>query len=558
MLGTSDDSSGGSLSVVGEDSTGEDSTGEELSAGEDGEDLAVADGQDGQDLAADEQDGEDLAADGQDGQDLAADEEDGHDLAADEEDGHDWAADEEDGHDLAADEEDVLWPELSPTTVLGHAESSPSSDPPSTDSSGGTSMLSSPEEPLRQRLLIVLLLNNIDGVRALDLISNRLTLTWIAASSPSSDDRADIGNLVFVDLGPENTVGFNRMCRLLWDLFNDPADLNLEQFLASNHLELQQFSDLFNVYMDSSRRFAEKVVENYTDGDIVFCFDIPTMAVPGILRSMQPTMRIGCFTDSQYNARLPVLLQDILSPVLLQNILSANVIGFPNYETSRTLAMGILGEFEFRNPSERVTSLIGGGINEFLDELTQQGEPEEQRPRPVPLPIQDVVDSYRTASDRCIVLIMVGHYDVEILPYSGLCVYKLSEDGQHFGDEVQWIELDMFPLRVIHGNRPPTIRLGSQTLKERVESTLTGIIEDANREKPDPDYLLCVGWFPDIDEDVYDGIKNLFALDSNAIFSCTVGKEHSSADYQLPDQDAVADLLRQLVLADAAGDNLQL
>ena len=90
-------------------------------------------------------------------------------------------------------------------------------------------------------------------------------------------------------------------------------------------------------YVHMNQKFADKIMEIYRPGDVVWVHDYQLMLLPSILRQRQPDMRIGFylhvpFPSSEYVGCLSRRKE------LLMGILGANMIGFQTYNYSRHFA----------------------------------------------------------------------------------------------------------------------------------------------------------------------------------------------------------------------------
>ncbi|KAI8982541.1 glycosyltransferase family 20-domain-containing protein [Pilobolus umbonatus] len=113
---------------------------------------------------------------------------------------------------------------------------------------------------------------------------------------------------------------------LLWPLFNyliwnDATDGRIEKYQWEKYVEV-------------NNRYADLVVENYQEDDIIWIHDYHLLLLPDILRQRLPKARIGLFVHSPFPSseifRCLPKRQEIL-----KGMLGANLVGFQTYANSR-------------------------------------------------------------------------------------------------------------------------------------------------------------------------------------------------------------------------------
>jgi trehalose 6-phosphate synthase/phosphatase len=85
--------------------------------------------------------------------------------------------------------------------------------------------------------------------------------------------------------------------------------------------------DGWQEYRDANRKFADAVVANYRDGDLIWVHDYQLMLVPGMIRERIPDAKIGFFLHIPFpSSELFAVVPS--REVLLQGILGADLVGF--------------------------------------------------------------------------------------------------------------------------------------------------------------------------------------------------------------------------------------
>ncbi|RCI04763.1 threalose-6-phosphate phosphatase, partial [Rhizopus stolonifer] len=87
-------------------------------------------------------------------------------------------------------------------------------------------------------------------------------------------------------------------------------------------------------YIGVNKIFAEEVIKNYNDGDIVWVHDYHLMLVPQMIREKLPNARVGLFIHTPFPSSeifrcLPRRKE------ILHGILGANIVGFQTYDYAR-------------------------------------------------------------------------------------------------------------------------------------------------------------------------------------------------------------------------------
>ncbi|KAJ7551871.1 hypothetical protein O6H91_06G033100 [Diphasiastrum complanatum] len=134
---------------------------------------------------------------------------------------------------------------------------------------------------------------------------------------------------VFLD---EETVDqyYNGYCNnVLWPLFHYIGLQQEDRLAATRSLQSQ-----FSAYKRANRLFAEVVLSQYQDGDVVWCHDYHLMFLPKFLKEANSRMKLGWFLhtpfpSSEIYRTLP------LRSELLKAVLTADLIGFHTYDYAR-------------------------------------------------------------------------------------------------------------------------------------------------------------------------------------------------------------------------------
>ncbi|KAI9496750.1 glycosyltransferase family 20-domain-containing protein [Zychaea mexicana] len=120
---------------------------------------------------------------------------------------------------------------------------------------------------------------------------------------------------------------YNRYCKqVLWPYFHYVVQDDLQNMMYQD--------DAWDAYVSLNQRFADVIVENYQDGDILWVNDYHLMLLPGMLRKRIPNAIIGFFLhipfpSSELFRCLPTRKQ------LLEGMLEADLIGFQTYSFAR-------------------------------------------------------------------------------------------------------------------------------------------------------------------------------------------------------------------------------
>ncbi|KAI7851898.1 glycosyltransferase family 20-domain-containing protein [Circinella umbellata] len=120
---------------------------------------------------------------------------------------------------------------------------------------------------------------------------------------------------------------YNRYCKqVLWPYFHYVVQDDLQNMMYQD--------DAWNAYVALNQRFADVIVENYQEGDIIWVNDYHLMLLPGMLRKKLPNAIIGFFLhipfpSSELFRCLPTRKQ------LLQGMLESDLIGFQTYSFAR-------------------------------------------------------------------------------------------------------------------------------------------------------------------------------------------------------------------------------
>lgn len=124
---------------------------------------------------------------------------------------------------------------------------------------------------------------------------------------------------------------FDGMCNeVLWPLMHC-CSIGLGREMVPDH------ESKWRAYVEANKAFASEVLRTYKPGDVVFVHDYHLMLVPQMLRTAEPSMRIGWFLHvpfppEQLWRALPERRQ------LLEGLLAADLLGFHTSEYARNFA----------------------------------------------------------------------------------------------------------------------------------------------------------------------------------------------------------------------------
>lgn len=90
----------------------------------------------------------------------------------------------------------------------------------------------------------------------------------------------------------------------------------------------------WNYYQDLNQSFADKIVETYNDGDIIWIHDYHLMLVPGMVRQKIPDAKIGFFLHVSFPSS-EVFRCFAQRESILNGIVGANYVGFQTEEYAR-------------------------------------------------------------------------------------------------------------------------------------------------------------------------------------------------------------------------------
>ncbi|KAI8643620.1 glycosyltransferase family 20-domain-containing protein [Parasitella parasitica] len=120
---------------------------------------------------------------------------------------------------------------------------------------------------------------------------------------------------------------YNRYCKqVLWPYFHYIVQDDPQNMMSQD--------GPYKAYHELNRQFAETIVKNYKEGDIIWINDYHLMLVPGLIREKIPNATIGFFLhipfpSSELFRCLPPRKQ------LLEAMLQSDVIGFQTYSFAR-------------------------------------------------------------------------------------------------------------------------------------------------------------------------------------------------------------------------------
>ena len=91
--------------------------------------------------------------------------------------------------------------------------------------------------------------------------------------------------------------------------------------------------DFFNAYEQMNKIFADRIIEIYKPGDIIWVHDYQLMMLPGMLRERLPNVAIGFFLHIPFPSyEIFRLLPTVWKNKLLKGMLGADLVGFHTYD----------------------------------------------------------------------------------------------------------------------------------------------------------------------------------------------------------------------------------
>ncbi|KAI8977044.1 glycosyltransferase family 20-domain-containing protein [Mycotypha africana] len=200
-------------------------------------------------------------------------------------------------------------------------------------------------------------MGNIGLNNALFSIQNQLVdLAWVGTLGMPTDPlsqktKDDISTTLEKEYSsyvvmPNDTVfdeHYNQYCKqVLWPYFH---------YVVQDELQNMMYQDKpYKSYKDLNQQYADKIVQIYKEGDLIWINDYHLMLLPGMIRKMLPNATIGFFLhipfpSSEIFRCLPCKLLylrstqaycfDIARKYLLEAMLQSDVIGFQTYSFAR-------------------------------------------------------------------------------------------------------------------------------------------------------------------------------------------------------------------------------
>ncbi|KAK5579647.1 hypothetical protein RB653_009332 [Dictyostelium firmibasis] len=123
-------------------------------------------------------------------------------------------------------------------------------------------------------------------------------------------------------------------------------------------------------YKEFNRQFANKVLQLYRPGDIIWIHGIELLTLPRLLRKMSPSMFVGLFLHSPFPS-VEVFRCVSSRKQILKGMLGANLVAFQAYSYSRyfcqscTRLLGTPAGFDsvkFNDKTDDKNSINGGGV----------------------------------------------------------------------------------------------------------------------------------------------------------------------------------------------------
>jgi alpha,alpha-trehalose-phosphate synthase [UDP-forming] len=193
-------------------------------------------------------------------------------------------------------------------------------------------------------------------VTALDPIMHHTGGTWIGWSGSYEDlpERMKVGK----DVNGAKEYNLKPMClsrkeiedyylgysnKSLWPLFH----------YFQEHCEFN--GNLWQVYKQVNRRFADAVISEYRDGDLVWVHDYHLMLVPAMLREALPDAKIGFFLHIPF-PDVEVFMVEPQAEELVSGLLGADLVGFhiDSYASKFLDAVSKLTDYRYSRSEKKI------------------------------------------------------------------------------------------------------------------------------------------------------------------------------------------------------------
>ncbi|XP_062103903.1 alpha,alpha-trehalose-phosphate synthase [UDP-forming] 1-like [Humulus lupulus] len=220
---------------------------------------------------------------------------------------------------------------------------------------------------------------------------------------------------------------------ILWPLFQY-LGLPQEDRLATT----KSFQSHFAAYKKANEMFADVVIKNYEEGDVVWCHDYHLMYLPKCLKDFKKSMKVGWFLhtpfpSSEIHRTLPSRSE------LLCSVLAADLVGFHTYDYARhfvsacTRILGLEGPPEGVEDQGRLTRVAACPIDIDLDRFIRA------------LELPQVQEHIRELKERFAgrkVMLGVDRLDmIKGIPQKILAFEKFLEENPDWRDKVVLLQI---------------------------------------------------------------------------------------------------------------------
>jgi trehalose 6-phosphate synthase/phosphatase len=199
-------------------------------------------------------------------------------------------------------------------------------------------------------------------VTALDPIMSHTGGTWVgwSGSYESTPQKITVGeqtselkqyNLRPMQLSYEEVeqyyLGYSNKC--IWPLFH---------YFQEN---CEFHEDQWQVYQDVNRRFAEAVIDEYQDGDLIWVHDYHLLLLPAMIRRELPSAKIGFFLHIPFPSE-QIFSVEPHAQELLAGLLGADLIGFQVRNYANMFVEAITTLTEHPCSREKMTIRVGDRV----------------------------------------------------------------------------------------------------------------------------------------------------------------------------------------------------
>jgi trehalose 6-phosphate synthase/phosphatase len=209
-------------------------------------------------------------------------------------------------------------------------------------------------------------------------LSGRFDLRWIGWPGQSVHDsrtRNELGQTLREEFGCNPVWLSKNQVSAYYQGFSNSSLWPLLHYMP-NYMRFQDA--WWEEYREVNRRFAEVVLDEARDGDLVWVHDYHLMLLPGLLRRKRPELRIGFFLHTPFPS-YEVFRCHPHREDLLQGVLGADLIGFHAFGYLRHFRSAVLRLLALESEMDRIAVgnrharigvyPIGIDARRFTDEL---------------------------------------------------------------------------------------------------------------------------------------------------------------------------------------------